>query len=260
VQSARFFIVVNNISTDKSTLLESLADEVHVWFSNPDTATDPLQLERYATLLSSDERERHKRFHFDADRTRYLASHALVRTVLSEYTGTDPAAWRFSTNEHGRPEIDRPKGLPPLRFNLTHTKGLCACVVTLGLDCGIDAENLSRTHDLKNIAERMFAAAELTALPGYDDDTYQHNFFYYWTLREAYCKALGVGLAGSTKDYYFEIGDNDKAEIHFSQEPGDKAGDWQFALLQPDAAHVTAVAVHRADLSDRKIVTWTITP
>jgi 4'-phosphopantetheinyl transferase len=246
--------------TNSASLRERLENEAHVWFSDPDTITECGRLDYYLTLLSSDEAERHRRFHFATDRTRFLVSHALVRTVLSRYSATDPADWRFVANEHGRPEIDSPKEQPPLRFNLTHTAGVCACIVTLGLDCGIDTEHLSRSQDLRKIAERMFAAAELESLQDTDDMGFRRRFFHHWTLREAYCKALGVGIAGSTKNFHFEIGGNGQARIHFSNTTGCNADDWQLALLHPDPDHIAALAIHRPNLADRKIATWTITP
>lgn len=55
-----------------------------------------------------------------------------------------PKTWSFATNEHGKPFLSPDVGDPPFRFNLTHAAGLAACVVSYGLEVGVDVENLER--------------------------------------------------------------------------------------------------------------------
>jgi len=237
--------------------LKHLDNEVHVWFAEPDAITDADQLTYFQSILASDEKARHDRFHFEKDRKHYLVAHALVRLALSNYAGNNPADWKFSANAHGRPEIESPDTMRGLRFNLTHTNGLCACVVTLERDCGIDAEALANRHNLKKIADRMFAGPELEEISELAEGDRGERFFRHWTLREACCKALGVGLAGSTKDFYFNVMDEKRPRVIFTPGSG-QADQWQFALVRITDSHLVAIAVHRPDRPDLKIVIRTI--
>ena len=239
---------------DNPQLLQRLQQEVHVWLARPDDVTDADKLQQYQSLLSVGERERYRRFHFDRDRHHYLVAHALLRTVLSAYVDIDPSYWQFSSNQHGRPEISAPDIAPPLRFNLTHTTGLVACVVTLELDCGIDVEQVSRRRNLAGIAEKMFAAGEQQALMGLDVEAYVERFFCYWTLREAYCKALGVGIANAGKDYCFVEQDSGQWEIRFDTLSNDASRHWQLATMRPTDEHVMALAIRTAGMTDRSII------
>jgi 4'-phosphopantetheinyl transferase len=241
-------------------LLQQLENEVHVWFSTPEDITDPGQLADYISILSPDERERHQRFHFEKDRHSFLVSHALVRKVLSTYVDVDPADWQFSAGRHGRPEIAGPAGVPALRFNLTHTAGLTGCLVTHGTDCGIDAESITRRGDLQAIAGKMFADSELAVLKELDGRAFLERFFIFWTLREAYCKALGVGLGFSKKDYAFETGSDDGVKISFDAQAGAAGVRWQFTILRPGADHVAAVAVRAEGQSGKDVVHRFIVP
>jgi 4'-phosphopantetheinyl transferase len=230
-----------------------LANHAYVWIARPDDAAIPGNGSNCLSILSVEERARFGQFQFEQDRLRYLVAHALVRRALSNCSGSDPADWRFSTNEQGRPEIEAPNSVPPLRFNLTHTTELCACVVTLDRDCGIDAEKLSQRGNLRKIANRMFAPAEVDAIGDFSDDRSLDRFFRHWTLREAYLKALGVGLARSTRDFYFDADDGSRPQLNFVQGPG-VADHWQFALVRPTDSHLVAIAIHRPDASDLNIV------
>jgi 4'-phosphopantetheinyl transferase len=146
--------------------------------------------------------------------------------------------WRFTKNEHGKPALILPDCMPAISFNLTHTDGLSACVVALDLACGIDAENINRKNALQAVANRMFADEELSLL---DKEDIQQSFFYYWTLREAYVKALGTGLSGSSKDFYFDVSQEGmNAEVHHRDRQVDSG--WRFRLFQPTPEHVLSVA------------------
>ncbi|MGB5425678.1 MAG: 4'-phosphopantetheinyl transferase superfamily protein, partial [Gammaproteobacteria bacterium] len=180
--------------------------------------------------------------------------------ALSAYVDIDPSYWQFSSNQHGRPEISAPDIAPPLRFNLTHTTGLVACVVTLEVDCGIDVERLSRRGKSMAIAEKMFAVSEQQALRRLDGEAFQDRFFVYWTLREAYCKALGVGIANAGKDYCFVEQDSGQWEIRFDRPSNDASRHWQLATMKPTDEHVMALAIRTAGMADRSIIREFVMP
>jgi len=220
----------------EADLIQKLHDEVHIWLTCPEDITDPHTLDSYAALLSIDERERWQRFHFDRDRHSYLVSHALVRRVLSKYAAIEPQDWRFSNGAQGRPEIVAGPGVPPLRFNLSHTRGMAACVVTREIACGIDVERLVARGNPQAIADRMFAPAEIEDLGRQDAATYLQQFFTYWTLREAYYKALGTGIAFSDNRHAFVMQEAGRYRLDVEPAAGDAAAsDWYFEVHQPSA-------------------------
>ena len=247
---------MNNYSSG----LVQLEQQLHLWLTVPEDITDPSILADYQQLLSEEECERQQRFHFEKDRHSYLVSHALVRKVLSMYVDVDPADWEFSTGQFGRPEIAGPAGVPPLRFNLTHTEGLSACLVTLDVDCGVDAERVGGRSKLQAIAEKMFADSELKILAALDGQQYQQQFFSFWTLREAYCKALGTGIGFSKKDYAFELAENGRIELRLDSCKEVPAQRWQFTLLRPALDFLVAVAACRNGPSDKPVIQQYVVP
>lgn len=190
------------------------------------------------------------RLRFAADRDAYLVAHAMVRVVLSTYEDRDPASWRFVANEHGRPEID-PAQRSRLSFNLSHTRGLVACAVATGRSVGVDVETTDRRIDADEISRRHFAAAEHRALAALPEDRRDRRFLEYWTLKEAYIKARGVGLGLPLDSFAIELGDGGPIGISFDDRAGDDPSGWQFDQRWVSATESLAVAIPRrgADLA-----------
>ncbi|HUQ86304.1 MAG TPA: 4'-phosphopantetheinyl transferase superfamily protein [Vicinamibacterales bacterium] len=203
------------------------------------------KLESYRPLLSHDENERMARLVFDRDRRAFLITRALVRTTLSRYAPVKPAEWKFIANVHGRPEIlDRPSGVPDLRFNISHTDGLIACAVTIGREVGVDVEHVNRlvTHD---VAGRFFAPNEVSDLRKLPEDEQRKVFFDYWTLKESYIKARGFGLALPLGDFAFKLNPPRPPEIAFEPSLEDDPRTWQFLQDWPTPQHRLGLAVRR---------------
>ncbi len=227
-----------------TALYEQLQTQAHVWFCQPAMIDDAQKLTAYKAVLSEQELARYHRFHTEKDRHSYLVSHALLRYSLSKYAALEAAQWQFVCGEHGKPEL-KLSALPDLCFNLTHTDGLSACVVAAKKRCGIDAENICRKNKLAAVARRMFADEELAQL---DEKNISRQFYSFWTLREAYVKALGTGLAGSSKAFYFDVGQNGvNIKLHRKVDSADALQNWQFDLYQATPAHVLAVAIESSE-------------
>lgn len=227
--------------------------EVHVWQVSPESIRDSAVLADFRAVLSDEERERCDRFHFPEDGHRYLVSHAMLRHVLSGYTGLTPAALLFSRSAHGRPEIDNSE-MSGIRFNLTHTHGLAACIVTRNHDCGIDAEKLVSRHNMTGIAQRMFSANECLQLEPLRGAALSEAFFSRWVLREAFVKAKGIGISYPTRKLYFDIGDDQTIRVSFDPDLEEDDSEWQFRLLRPTGEHITAIALRRERTADFRVV------
>jgi 4'-phosphopantetheinyl transferase len=191
-------------------------------------------------VLSPDERERAARFHFDRDRRDYVAAHALVRHVLSRHAPYAPGTWRFDLGTHGKPFVADPAEASPLSFNLSHTSGLVACVVARGPAVGIDVEAVTRRTPSEAVVRKVFAREEVRALESLSEGARASRFADLWTLREAYVKAVGVGLWGPmVPPLRFSFDEPDGLRCHRN----DDASPWQFALIRPSEGYRIAVAV-----------------
>lgn len=219
-------------------------DQAHLWYLRPEAVTDARLLLRYEGLLSEQERQQRNRFHFPEGRSQYLLTRALVRTALSRYTDVPPRSWHFTNNVHGRPEAVIPSMAPPLTFNVSHTKGFIACFVALHRDIGVDVENTERHGSLEEIAERHFSPLEARRLRALSSRARRIRFFEYWTLKESFIKALGVGISFGLSRFSFHL-DEEPIRISFDREVREDPDRWQFALFHPGPHHVLAASLRR---------------
>jgi 4'-phosphopantetheinyl transferase len=120
---------------------------------------------------------------------------------------------------------------------------MVACAIAPGADIGVDGERVDRPLDEDALATRFFAAVEQAHLRRCAPAQRAIGFFELWTLKEAYLKAIGVGLSHSLSEMAFEL--DDGHGIAFVPPPGIDSRSWQFALFEPAPRFRLAVAVRR---------------
>jgi len=221
------------------------AAHIYVWLAYYETIVDERLLAAYREFLSEPERAQAERFYFARDRHRYLVTRALVRTVLGRLLDLPPAELRFGANEHGRPHLLDAAGSAGLHFNLSHTRGLVALAVSRDRELGIDVENTRERNPSLDIAERFFAPVEASELRAQPEHRQQQRFFEYWTLKESYIKARGMGLAIPLDKFHFRFPNHATIELSVDRELGDRAERWCFYRASPSTDHVLALCAER---------------
>ena len=195
-------------------------------------------LARHGWLLSPEEHARQARPTIEKRRREVLLTRALVRSVLSGYTGADPRGWRFGIGERGRPFAE---GLH-LDFNLSHSEGMIACLVSDRPSPGVDVEFMFRRGKLDEVAEHFFAPPECADLRRTPEAGKRRRFFDYWTLKESYIKARGLGLAVPLDAFWFTL-DGEAPVISFDHRIDDDPAIWTFQTLELSADHLCSVAL-----------------
>ncbi|TWX65853.1 4'-phosphopantetheinyl transferase superfamily protein [Colwellia demingiae] len=250
----------SELSTRTKEKLDLATNEIHIWVTKPEEllGNDEL-LSTYSTLLTATELAKQQRYKFAKDRHDALITRAFIRDLLSYYADVAPQDWQFEKGNKDKPEvINCPL---PLRFNISHTKNLIICAVTLEDDIGCDVENTGRNNNVLAIAERYFSSKEIDELFALPEAQQRNRFFDYWTLKESYIKAWGLGLAIPLADFSFEINDTEhnhndlftiKQDINlsFAEHRVDEPQIWRSWLVYPTAA-IDEKQEHRIALSLR---------
>lgn len=159
-----------------------------------DTGNDsPLSLTDAAAVLHESEHARAARFHFAADRERWMRCRAVLRLALSERLGVPAPDIRFCTGENGKPALETDQGpeIAP-HFNLSHSGPLMA--LALGnIPVGVDIERWVRDLAAGEVSAHAFRPEEHQAIVAHRDP--QQHFLELWTAKEAVMKCTGHGLS-----------------------------------------------------------------
>lgn len=221
---------------------DDLRDRIDVHLAASDAARDADEAERCRALIAPEERAGCETFNDEADRRSALVTRALVRTTLSRYAPVAAEAWRFARTGHGRPEIESPPATG-LRFNVSHTREVVVCAVTLDADIGVDVERTTPHDDLPAVAPTVLAPGELDALRALPPERRVERFYAAWTLKESYLKARGLGLALSPRAVEFGFEEAGRVRVRFGPDAADDPSDWWFALLRAGSGHLLALSV-----------------
>jgi 4'-phosphopantetheinyl transferase len=204
--------------------------DVQLWAWPLDT--DDMERARLAAFLSAAERQRASRFAFDRDRYRFTVARGRLRDILGAHLSRAPGSLSFDYSPHEKPSL---AGGP--NFNLSHSDGLAVLALCDEFPLGIDVE---RVRPLKeDVAERYFAATEISALRRLSPSDQLAGFYRCWTRKEAVVKAIGDGLSRPLDSFAVSV-NAEPAQVE--RIDGDHQECWRLANLQLPMGYVGAVA------------------
>uniref|UniRef100_A0ABQ0LS09 holo-[acyl-carrier-protein] synthase n=1 Tax=Mycena chlorophos TaxID=658473 RepID=A0ABQ0LS09_MYCCL len=178
--------------------------QVRAIIYEPDEFPDELY-QRALLLLDPESSARIKKFYRREDACRTLIGRFLPRMLLHD-RGVALSAMEFAATEVGKPFITTQGLDPPIAYNVSHDNGLVVVAssnnthnppaFTLGID--VMKVRVPGRESLASFVDSM--ADQLTTLErrliasAADQDQALERFFWMWTAKEAYTKALGFGL------------------------------------------------------------------
>jgi 4'-phosphopantetheinyl transferase len=171
-----------------------------------------------------------------ADQADFVTRRALLRRILSRHVGTLPERVRFGYGPYGKPFLDPVHHPHPPSFSLTRARHLC--LVAVGRNrVGVDVERLDERIDAEGLARQFFCAREAALIRGLPRRDRATAFFTGWTRREAYLKALGLGLAGSPTEVDVSLDAGPTVRVV------DEGGQiWRIATLDAGSGHLASLS------------------
>jgi 4'-phosphopantetheinyl transferase len=166
------------------------SEEVHIWRIDLSDFTDAIP--KNFQLLSADEQQKVRRYHFETDRNNFTIRRAALRTLLGSYLDMQPEELNFIYNNFDKPALEVET---PIRFNASSSNGIGVVAIKLDARIGIDIEFLDTAFPKLVIAEKYFSSSEVRALHDLEPEMQTTAFFDCWTKKEAYVKAVGDGMS-----------------------------------------------------------------
>lgn len=168
---------LNGFSPDPAPLVW-LCPSSDATLSNPPRWMTTLEAERFARLSGASGRD-------------FAATRWLIRRALASVSGQDAARCRPAD---GRPDTSAQP--PGWRLSLSHSGDMAGCAVSRNAAIGLDIEPLTRRPQWQKVVSRWFAPEEQDWLLARDSS---EAFLQVWTLKEAWLKATGRGIANNLR-------------------------------------------------------------
>ena len=147
----------------------------------------PLQLADCIGLIAPARLEQVSRFR-PADQLRSLCGDLLVRMARANYTPAPPLPLSYATTEQGKPFLP---AFPRFHFNVSHSGDWVLCA-TASRPVGIDIQQERPFRPA--LPRRALSDREQAFWNTITAEKQSSAFFDLWCLKEAYCKATGLGL------------------------------------------------------------------
>ena len=150
----------------------------------------PRDLDRLSLRLPEPETQTAAQMQRHAQRGHFVVGRLLVRSLAAKVTGIDARELAIHVEQQGRPVVANAPF--PLFVSIAHSENV---VVAAAARCrvGVDVERVT-AHRHPGIFRRVCSSRELRLLARTADGDRDRAFVSIWSRKEAYGKALGVGL------------------------------------------------------------------
>lgn len=157
---------------------------------------------------------------------RAIASRVLLRRMLSEVHGhgITPSQWAFARTPEGKPGVAA--GLPQIYFSISYSGRDIVIAVSRTCEIGIDVESEQVSVD-EVCLQPYLTRRERLALTMTPQHQRQQAAVRLWTLKEAYIKLRGIGLAADLSTIEFGF---DPIRLSSEWEPADRDARTLFAV------------------------------
>lgn len=193
-----------------------------------------------ATVLTPEEGEPRGR-EAEAPFRRRLVARAALRIALGRRLAREPRELRLVRGANGKPALAQEDGAT-VHFNLSHSGDLGVIAISAEAAVGVDVETVRDRAHLERLTRARFAPAEADAILALEGEERRRAFYSVWTRKEAYLKAIGLGLGAQLDS--FAVAASGRPEV-VAPLDGD-AGPWTLADLELGDGIQGAVAVASA--------------
>jgi 4'-phosphopantetheinyl transferase len=221
------------------------AHDIHVWRISLEQPGEIV--EALGRLLSADETERARRFHFDKDRRHYVVARGALRRLIGCYLEAKPESIHFAYQEYGKPHLAGDSPSPTFKFNLAHSGSLAVFAFTHLGEIGVDLEQIKPELAGEDIARRFFSESEVATLDAQPESERALAFFNCWTRKEAFIKAKGMGLSLPLDQFEVTLIPGQEARLLRTAWDESEAGRWSIKSLDVEEGYVGALAIEAHD-------------
>jgi len=194
--------------------------DVHIWETSLDASKE--LTEKCFNSLSPQEKERSTFFKFEKVQNNYVISQGVLHLLLGMYLNIEADKIKLGRHAKGKPfSADNLN----LRFNMSNSGRKVVYAFSMDEEIGIDLEYSRDLDDLNELISKNFTANEINYITKIESEK-KYRFFKFWTIKEAYLKAIGEGMRLPPDKLEFSV-NNGKFKLQSINGVDDQA-DWVF--------------------------------
>ena len=215
--------------------------KLHLWHFPLAASAD--RMHQLRATLSDAERERADRFKFDRHRRRFVVRRSVLRALLQRYLDIPAKRISYQTGEYGKPVVSPDASASGVHFSTSHSEDMGVILVSDLPQSGVDVEYLHRVRDAAALADSLFCEQEHRMIQAEPEANRQQVFLNIWTGKEAYLKALGLGLSVPVDSFCVEGASGSDPGLRWDQNRPDTADEWRFRRADIGPDHVATIAM-----------------
>ena len=223
--------------------------EIHLWLVNLNQ--DAGREEQLREELSCEELQRAKRLQFDSARRRFVVRRSVLRHILASYLSVTPGTLQFSMGADGKPSIPKHFNCFDVKFNCSHSGDLALIAVACGCEVGVDLEQHRPFPEWLDLARRYFSKHESVQLLKVPSGARSAAFFDCWTRKEAFVKAVGLGLSFPLNAFTVSLAADQPAALLEVEGDPTAANHWSMVALDLGLDYSGAVVYEGRNLNIR---------
>ena len=213
-------------------------DEAHIWRADLDL--NECFQSSFLKLLSPDEKNRAQKFRFAKNSQNFIVARGILRLLIGKYLEINPAEVSFQYSEFGKPSIANNNSL---QFNISHSQNIALFAFTKKFNIGVDVEFVNPKIEVQDIATRFFSTNEIKNLLALPEKQQTLGFFYCWTRKEAFIKAVGEGLSFPLDKFEVSLEPNKPAKLLATNWQPKDVAKWSIYSLSPEPNFVGSLVI-----------------
>lgn len=213
--------------------------EVHLWQTHIDRTKE------YSSAgLSPDEVDRANKTAIKQKRNAFIAARGFLREVLGAYLDIAPYEVEFIRSELGKPALRNIPSQGPVYFNISYSMEAVLVGISMVAELGVDIEYMRDELSFDDIAKNFYSPGEKERLMHFSAMERKKKFYECWTIKEAFIKALGVGLRMPLDSFEVDFVSGEGASLSSYDGAVDISPCFTLKKLNPRSGYAGAVAVN----------------
>lgn len=189
-------------------------------------------------------------------RHQYTVAQASFLSLIALYARAKPSHIQLHSDGWHKPFLRNAESCSDLQFSFSHCNNVALCGFAKNRSIGVDVEEADAGADWEHLADLCLSEYEKKWFLCLPDHQRAAVFVELWTIKEAYLKAIGTGLAVPPSEVEVECDTHNQYQLRSSQGGQYGRGDWNIFAFSP-APGFTAAAVIQGQPCRLRSFSWT---